>query len=287
MDKEKKQIVFTPQFKGWTKPGPRISEYTCELPENETLDALSGHFKIIQLKDGHRFSTDDLLVAWFGSTNAPGARSVLDLGTGIGTVGMVAAWRMQGVPFVGIEAQETSFKCLKKSLEINELTERFEARLGDFRDEHVLKKSEYFDLILGSPPYFPVEAGVLSDHTQKQHCRFELRGNIFDYCEVASKHLNPGGIFACVFPVSPRAQFDRVLDAAIKSDLKILHFKPIIFKEGEAPLVGLFTMGRQGDYPYLESKAPVYESSPLTIRQKDGRISPEYEIIKLSIGFPP
>jgi hypothetical protein len=29
----------------------------------ESLDALSGHFRILQLRRGHRFSTDDVLTA--------------------------------------------------------------------------------------------------------------------------------------------------------------------------------------------------------------------------------
>ena len=33
--------------------------------EGESLDMLSGEWRIFQRKDGHRYSTDDLLCAWF------------------------------------------------------------------------------------------------------------------------------------------------------------------------------------------------------------------------------
>ena len=66
---------------------------------------------------------------------------------------------------------------------------------------------------MGSPPYFPVGSGIEGDHPQKVACRFELRGDIADYCAVAVRHLAPGGVFACVFP-QPDGQRERLLEAA-------------------------------------------------------------------------
>ncbi len=107
----------SPFFKGWAKPGPFLPALEPELQptDEETLDALCGHFRIFQLKKGHRFSTDDVLTAWYGTTWCPSARSALDLGSGIGSVGMLAAWRLQGIPFVTIEAQDVSVQLARKS----------------------------------------------------------------------------------------------------------------------------------------------------------------------------
>jgi hypothetical protein len=57
-------------FKGWAKPGPVPPglESGVTVEANETLDAISGYFRLFQLRDGHRFSTDDLLVAWYGTS---------------------------------------------------------------------------------------------------------------------------------------------------------------------------------------------------------------------------
>ena len=192
-----------PFFRGWAKPGPpapgnEIKDLT--IPDNETLDAISGHFRIYQLRNGHRFSTDDILTAWYGTTWCPSARTALDLGSGIGSVGMVAAWRLPGAKFVTVEAQEESIALARKSAEYNGLLDRYEIRHGDFRDSGIIRAEEKFDLVLGSPPYFPLGSGVEGDHPQKVACRFEVRGDIRDYCVTAGKHLSPGGFFACVFP---------------------------------------------------------------------------------------
>ena len=97
------------QFKGWTIPGPRVPG-EVEPEGGETLDALSGHFKIFQYRDGHRFSTDDVLTAWYGTQCCPTARRILDLGSGIGSVGMIAAWRSPGARVTTVEAQAQSVR---------------------------------------------------------------------------------------------------------------------------------------------------------------------------------
>ena len=98
-----------PQFRGWTKPGP-VAGTDLEVPDGESLDAISGFYRLFQLKGGHRFSTDDVLTAWYGTTWCPRAERVLDLGSGIGSVGMIAAWRLPGARFVTVEAQEESVR---------------------------------------------------------------------------------------------------------------------------------------------------------------------------------
>jgi tRNA1(Val) A37 N6-methylase TrmN6 len=279
--------AMAPSFKGYVLPGPTPPGLPeSEHPEGTSLDAISGQFKLFQLKKGHRFSTDDVLVAWYGTTCAPTAQRVLDLGSGIGSVGMVAAWRLPGARFVTVEAQEVSVALARKSAAYNGLTARYDLRLGDFRDEGVLRADELFDLVLGSPPYFPLDEGMHGDHPQKIACRFEVRGDIADYCATAVKHLAPGGFFSCVFPVQPAHQLERVLAAAKKAGLAIVRRRDVALKEGEPPLLGLFAMVRASDLP--ESfRAQTWTEPVLTIRRTDGSVHPEYSALKLSFGFPP
>ncbi len=279
-------------FKGWAKPGPLPPGFgTPEagvppvVEPHETLDAISGYFRLFQLRAGHRFSTDDILTAWYGTTWCPTARTALDLGSGIGTVGMICAWRLPGAKFVTVEAQSESVALAKKSARYNGIEERYEIREGDFRDEKILHADEKFDLITGSPPYFPLGHGVESGHPQKLACRFELRGNIADYCAVAAKHLTPGGFFACVFP-HEAAQRARVVDAAKNSNLVIVRKRPVVFREGDPALVALFGMMRAEDLPEW-FRGQTWTEPDLIIRTRDGKIHPEYSAVKLAIGFPP
>ncbi len=272
-------------FKGWAKPGPVPPGALSppEVPPDETLDAISGHFRIFQLRDGHRFSTDDVLTAWYGTSWAPTASRVLDLGSGIGSVGMIAAWRLPGARVVTIEAQEESVRLARKSAIYNGLQSRYDIRHSDFRSPGALAADETFDLVLGSPPYFPPGTGVEGDHPQKVACRFELRGDIADYARVAACHLAPGGVFACVFPEDQRARLE---SAARAADVVIVRRRSVVFREGEPPLVGLFLMMRSIDLP-VAARGRSWVEPPLIIRASDGSVHSEYAAVKLAIGFPP
>jgi tRNA1(Val) A37 N6-methylase TrmN6 len=275
----------SPAFKGWTKPGPVPpgAASPANVPDEESLDAISGHFRIFQLKRGHRFSTDDVLTAWYGTTWSPAAARLLDLGSGIGSVGMIAAWRLPGARVVTVEAQDESVRLARKSAAYNGLVERYEIRHADFRSPAALAADERFDLVLGSPPYFPLGTGIEGEHPQKVACRFELRGDIRDYCAVAAAHLAPGGLFACVFPEEQRG---RVESAARDAALAVVRRRPVVFKEGEPPLVTLFAMVRAADLPE-PMRDRTWVEPALVVRAADGSVHPEYAAVKLSIGFPP
>lgn len=272
-------------FKGWAKPGPVPPGALSPpvVPADETLDAISGHFRIFQLRKGHRFSTDDVLTAWYGTSWAPSAGSVLDLGSGIGSVGMIAAWRLPGARLVTIEAQDESVRLARKSAAYNGLTDRYDIRCADFRSADALREDERFDLVLGSPPYFPPGTGIEGDHPQKIACRFELRGDIRDYARVAHQHLAGGGLFACVFPEEQR---ERLELAARDASLTIVRRRPVVFREGEPPLVGLFALVRASDLPEA-ARDRTWVEPPLVIRTANGDVHPEYAAVKLSVGFPP
>ena len=202
-------------------------------------------------------------------------------------MGMIAAWRLPGACVVAIEAQDESVRLARKSAAYNGLESRYEIRHGDFRDggSHAppLRADERFDLVLGSPPYFPAGTGIEGDHPQKVACRFELRGDIADYARVAGAHLSAGGVFACVFP---EEQLERVEAAARTAALTIVRRRPVIFKEGEPPLVALFAMTRASDLPE-SMRERTWIEPPLIIRAADGRVHPEYSAVKLAMGFSP
>ena len=272
-------------FKGWAKPGPVPpgAHMPIDVPPDETLDAINGHFRIFQLRGGHRFSTNDLLTAWYGTAWAPSARSVLDLGSRIGSVGMMAAWRLVGARVVTIEAQEESVRLARKSVTYNGLDDRYEIRHADFRDPRALAADERFDLVRGSPPYASLGTGIEGDHPQKIACLFELRGDIRDYASTTVAQMEPGGLFACVYPEQRR---DCLEVAAREAGLTVIRRRPVVFREGEPPLVTLFALMRGEDLP-ARMRNQTWVEPPLVIRLADGGIHPEYAATKLAIGFPP
>ena len=141
----------------------------------------------------------------------------------------------------------------RKSARYNGKRARYEIRQGDFR-QRIIREEEKFDLVLGSPPYFPLGTGVEGDHPQKVACRFEVRGDIRDYCATAAKHLGMGGFFACVFPTE---QLARIEAAAREAGLVIVRRRPVVLREGDEPLITLFGMFRRDHLPAAFQKPDV------------------------------
>lgn len=267
-------------YRGWRRPGP-TPPGGVEVEDGETLDYLCGWYRIFQYAKGHRYSTDDVLTAWYGTTHAPRVARAADLGSGIGSVALISAWRLPGATFCTVEAQEISLRLAKKSARYNGLESRFTLFHGDLRDESILAHEAPFDLVTGSPPYWPAGTASEAAHAQAIPARIEIRGSVVDYARTASRILAPGGVFAFVFPT---IQTDRALDGLRDAGLTLIRCRDVIFKEGEPPLITLFAASRAGDIP---STYEPYVEPPLTIRRRDGGVPAEYSAVRLSFGFPP
>jgi tRNA1(Val) A37 N6-methylase TrmN6 len=267
-------------YRGWRRPGPTVPG-GVELESGETLDYICGHYRIFQYEKGHRYSTDDVLTAWYATTCAPRVDRAADLGSGIGSVAIIAAWRLPGATFCTVEAQEMSIRLARKSIRYNGLTDRFTLFHGDLRDETVLAGEAPFDLVTGSPPYFPAGTATTADHPQAIPARIETRGNIADYARAAARILAPGGVFAFVFPTG---QLTRAEEALGDAGLLLLRGREVVFKEGEPSLISLFAAGRSDDFP---PNRRIFVEPSLTIRDRDGSTTAEYAAVRMSFGFPP
>ena len=67
----------------------------------------------------------------------------------------------------------------------------------------------------------------------------------------------------------------------------IVRRRPIVFREGDAPLVALFGMMRALDLPEWYREQETWVEPPLIVRRRDGKVHPEYSAVKLAIGLSP
>jgi tRNA1Val (adenine37-N6)-methyltransferase len=246
----------------------------AEFGEPITVDGLTGSWFIFQRARGHRHSVDDVLTAHYALQVSPEVPKHLDLGAGIGTVGLLVLWRMPpDTTLIALEAQAMSHRLLVANVAANDLGARVRALHGDLRE---FAGPERFPLITGSPPYFPASAGIVPQDSQKAHARFELRGDVSDYAKAAARLLTPDGWFVFCFP-TPQKQ--RALDALANAGLRLARVRDVIPREGLAPLFSLFACRLAGVGESLVVEAP------LVVRSLDGELSAAMSSVRHGFGF--
>lgn len=269
---------------GWFAPGPAPLMRPVDVGPDEELSLLTGDWRILQRKDGHRWSLDDLVTAWLARKVALsrdlGAGPFLDLGTGIGSVALMMAWSFPDARVLGLEAQAISFGMASRAAVFNGCDDRVTFLHGDLRDPtSVPPRAAGYPLITGTPPYFDDPLQTRSTAPQKEPCRFETRGGVEDYLAAMARLLAPDGL-AIVCHAS--RQRDRVLTAIATARLAHLHTLIVTPKEGRDPLVDVFVVA-----PNTRVARPAQLPAALTVRDADDQWTPAFCALRADMGLPP
>lgn len=232
---------------------------SLEIPigEDERLDELfDGRLRIIQKKEGYRFSIDAILLAHFASQLS--ADSIIDLGTGSGIIPLILARKMTAPTIVGVEVQEEMADMAKRTIALNGFAERVSILHKDLKELRKCFDASSFDLVVSNPPYYPVGDGRINPDEQKAIARHEILAKMGDVVSIAHYLVKPSGIVVIIFPAKRLAD---LLDS-----LKGFDFKPellqIIYshEHDEGKLV--IVKSCKGGNPELEIKEPffIYEA---------------------------
>src|SRR6185369_5051153 len=255
--------------------GSRLPSLERELGEELFVSGLVGPYRIFQRKNGHRHGIDDATTAWYALQKTPSVNKTLDLGTGIGTVGLAVLWGLgEGAELTCVEAQEISYRLLTENIVGNGLANRVRAIHGDIRG---LDLGERFSLITGSPPYFPIGTGSLPEDSQKAHARFELRGDVGDYARAAKRHITEDGLFVFCFPFQQKGRCIRLVTEV---GFMLMTIRDVVPMKSKPPLFSLFCAS-------LNFTGPVLEEAPLIVAFEDGKYTLEMGALQATRGFGP
>jgi tRNA1Val (adenine37-N6)-methyltransferase len=205
-----------------------------------TDDLLTRDVRVFQRQKGHRFSSDDVVTAYVAYGAAPEARRVLDLGCGLGSVLLHLAWKLPQAELGGIEAQPHSFELLQRNVARSGFAGRIRIEHGDLRDDALLSRlGSDFDLITGTPPYFPADAALDAEDEQRALARVEYRGGIEAYIGAAARRLSRQGTF--VVCGDARA-LHRTTSASIAAGLGIHARCDVVARAGRPALFSVWTL---------------------------------------------
>jgi tRNA1(Val) A37 N6-methylase TrmN6 len=239
-----------------------------------TDDALTRDFRIFQRAKGHRFSSDDLataFVAWHARSNAT---RVLDLGCGIGSVLLHLAWAMPEARFVGVEAQAISFALLEKNIARARVNDRVRVIHGDLREENVVCELGEFDLVTGTPPYFPPGHASDAMDEQRAYARIEYRGGVEAYLATAGRVVSEDGL---VVTCGDARASERVVRGAADAKLFIRARCDVIPREHEKALFSVWTLQK--------NRAHEIKTTSMTLRDAAGERTEDARALRRFSGL--
>lgn len=267
---------------GWVAPGPKGTDRDVPLGPLEEVSWLLGDWRIVQRRDGHRWSLDDFLTAWVARETmaARPPRTILDLGTGIGSVALMLGWCFPEARVTGVEAQALSHGLSLKSIAANGVEDRFTMLHGDLRD-FGRDPIGPWDLVTGTPPYFDDPGQTRSTAVQKAPCRFEERGGAVDYARAMARTLAADG--RAVLCHASR-QRERVREAIADAGLVVIDALEAVPKVDRDPLVDVFVLAHPS--PTSATPEPTVWRR-LTVRDARDQWTPEFLAVRLAMGMPP
>lgn len=168
------------------------------LKENERVDDLEFKgLKIIQNPDGFCFGIDSVLLSDFAK-KIKKESTVIDLGTGTGIISILLCGKTDTKQIVGVEIQKEVYDMAKRSIELNNLQDRFEIINENIRNLKNMYLPNSFDAVVTNPPYKKINTGLKNEDEKKIISRHEVKANLEDFIEVTKYLLKDKGEFYMV-----------------------------------------------------------------------------------------
>ena len=168
-----------------------------ELYDNEALQEVNEHVRLIKRNDGLTFGTDAYLLAAYLPFR-PRAKAV-DLGSGTGIIPLLCLSRDKVASVTAVELQPAFAELIGRNAALNSMSDRLTPLCADVRNVTAATVGGEVDVVTANPPYMASGVGALNQADEKSIARHETAGGIADFCAAAGRLLKHGGHFYCVF----------------------------------------------------------------------------------------
>ena len=231
-----------------------------EMPLTEDA-LLGGRVRLLQPRRGYRVAVDAVLLA--AAVEARASDRVLDLGAGVGSVGLCLAVRVPGCNVVGIELQSSLAAIAERNAALNGLAERVCTIVHDLAcplpDDLGL-----FDHVATNPPYLAAAVADPSPDPSKALATVESSADLARWLTVATAAVKPAGTLSVIH------RADRLEE--IVAHLDRLGFKHVTIKR-LPPAARVLVRARRS------AEGQRRDASPLVLHRTDGGYTDEAEAI--------
>lgn len=146
--------------------------------------------KIIQNTEGFCFGVDSVLLTEF-ARDMKKNKTIVDLGTGTGIIGILLSKKVEASKIIGVEIQKDVANMAKKSVELSNLQNIMQILNEDVKKLSLEKNS--FDYVVTNPPYKKKGTGIINREDKQIISRHETTVNLEEWIKVASQLLKDNG----------------------------------------------------------------------------------------------
>lgn len=225
-----------------------------ELKSNERIDDLQfNNLKIIQDSKAFCFGIDAVLLSHFALPIADNS-TVVDLCSGNGILPILLSGKTKAKKIYGVEIQEEICDMAKRSLELNNITDRVSMICDDLKNiDSVLGKGQ-IDYVTVNPPYKKRGCGIINEQDSKTIARHEVLCTLEDVIEKSSQILKSGG---SMFMVHRAERLVDILTIMRKKKLEPKRIRFVHPSSNKAPNLVLVEGVRMAK-PFLKIEDPIY-----------------------------
>ncbi len=197
-----------------------------------TIDAfLGGRLSLEQPRRGFRAGLDSVLL---GAAVAPSAQSVLDLGAGVGTAGLVALAHAEERTALLAEADAEAVGLARRNVARNSLEDRAAVTGVDVLAESAVRiaaglANDRFDSVIANPPFFASGSGT-SATARGRAARQMPADDLERWVRTATAAAAPAGEVLFILPAAALA----AVLAAYEGRLGAIAVLPLVPRAGDA-----------------------------------------------------
>lgn len=149
---------------------------------------LIGEYKLIQEKDGFRFSVDAVILSDFIPNLKD--KKVLEIGTGNCVLPILLIAKAKVETIKALEIQEKVFELAKENIILNRLEEKIKVENIDIKE---FKEGNSYDVVISNPPYMKLDGKKINSSDSKGIARHELTLTLEEFISNSKRVLKPIG----------------------------------------------------------------------------------------------
>jgi tRNA1(Val) A37 N6-methylase TrmN6 len=241
---------------------------------------LGGALRILQPKDGYRAGVDAVLLAASAPVKSGRRERVLDVGAGVGVVGLAVARRIADAQVVLVERDPRLAELARANVERNGLSQRVRVVEADVErplsgQPAIAALAESFDHVLANPPFHTEGRGTAAADTAKAAANAMAEGSLIGWSRFLAAMACPSGTAAVIH----KAEALAALLAACEGRFGALEVMPI-HPRRDATAIRVIVRGIKG------SRAPLSLLPQLTLHGDDNAFRPEIErVLRVGAGL--